>query len=467
MSTTLPRPRNTQAPLEPPSWAAAGRSVTDVAFGHEGGMRWWYAFAFSLALIGVLVVCLCWVLYEGVGVWGNNIPVTWALDIVGYDWWIGVACGGLLVSSMLLLLGARWRGAVNRITETMGLISAAAAGLYPIVHLGRPWFFFWNLPYPNTMLLWPQFRSPLYWDAIDIISFLGVCLSFWYVGLIPDLATMRDRAIDRVEWEFGRPGGWTRLLKAQLYGIAALGWRGSVGQWQRWWHTYNTLAVCGIVVVLALQTGAAVMFAGTVEPGWHDTLQPVVFLVGALLAGVGMVAALLVMLRIVFPLSHLIVERHIELLSILLLGLGLAMIYCYGAEFGTVALSGTSFDHAVLTRRFTGEHAWAAWAIIACALLPVQLFWLRPLRRSAGTLLVVGVLSAFAMWADHFTVIVVTLQHDFLPAIAHPYAMDLVGVATFLGTIGLFLLLLLLAVRYLPVISLVGVRRSFLAVTHD
>ena len=460
MSITLP-PAERLAPGEA-NWATAGRDVTDVAFGHEGGMRWWYAFAFSLLLIAILVVCLTDVLFEGVGVWGNNIPVTWALDIVGYDWWIGVACGGLMVSALLLLLGARWRGAVNRITETMALISAAAAGLYPIVHLGRPWFFFWNLPYPNTMLLWPQFRSPLFWDAIDIISFLGVGLSFWYVGLLPDLATMRDRAVDRVEREYGRPDGWTRLLKAQLYGIAALGWRGSVGQWQRWWHTYNTLAVCAIVVVLALQTGAAVMFAGTVEPGWHDTLQPVIFVVAALFAGVGMVSALLVTLRYVFPLSHLIVERHIALLATLLLGLGLAMLYCYGMEFGMIALTGDSYDKSVSVRRFFGDHAWAAWAIIVCALLPVQLFWIPALRRSASALFAVGLLVAFAMWADHYTVIVVTLQHDFLPSMAHPYKMNLIEIGTFVGTIGLFLFLLLLAVRYLPVISLVGVRRSFM-----
>ena len=463
MSVTLPK-RPGDLAAKDMDFTTAGRDVTEVAFGHEGGMRWWYAFAVSLVLIAVLVVCLFYVLYEGVGVWGNNIPVTWALDIVGYDWWIGVACGGLMVSALLLLLGAKWRGAVNRITETMALIAAAAAGLYPIIHLGRPWFFFWNLPYPNTMLLWPQFRSPLFWDAIDIISFLGVCLSFWFVGLLPDLATMRDRAIDRVTRDQNKPGGWTRLLKAQLYGIAALGWRGSVGQWQRWWHTYNTLAVCGIVVVLALQTGAAVMFAGTVEPGWHDTMEPVIFLVAALFGGVGVVAALLVTLRIVFPLAHLIVQRHLELLSTLLLGLGMAMIYCYGMEFATTALTGSSFDKAVAARRFVGDHAWAAWAVIGCALLPVQLFWLGPVRRSPISLLVIGLLVAFGTWADHFTVIVVTLQHDFLPSMAHPFAMDLIGVGTFLGTIGLFLFLVLLAVRYVPVISIVGVRRSFLPV---
>ena len=306
-----------------------GAEVTDVAFGHQGGLRWWLAFIVSLGLIGLLTGSLFWVLYEGIGVWGNNIPVTWALDIVSYDWWIGVASGGLLVSALLLLLGAEWRGAINRITETMGLIAAAAAGLYPIVHLGRPWFFYWNLPYPNTFLLWPQFRSPLYWDAVDIISYLLICLCFWYVGMLPDLANMRDRSIERTERMAGRPGHWLRLLRAQLYGIGALGWRGSVIHWQRWERAYRAIAVFGVVLVVSLQTGAAVMFAGSVEPGWHDALLPVAFLFAALFAGVAVVAMLVVVMRAVFPLRDLVTARHLNLLALLLLALGWANVYCY------------------------------------------------------------------------------------------------------------------------------------------
>jgi Ni/Fe-hydrogenase subunit HybB-like protein len=458
VSLTYPEPLD---PVIAPgqTWTSAGREVTDVAFGHQGGMRWWIAFAVSLALVGLLTGCVFWVMFEGVGVWGNNIPVTWALDIVGYDWWIGVASGGLMVSAMLLLLGAEWRGAVNRITETMALISAAAAGLYPIIHLGRPWFFYWNLPYPNTFLLWPQFRSPLYWDAIDIISFLGICLSFWYVGMLPDIAAMRDRAIEQVAQHGGRSSGWMRLLKAQLYGIAAMGWRGSVVHWQRWNHAYHTIAVFAVVLVMSLQTGAAVMFAGTAEPGWHDALSPIAFIFAALFAGVGVVAMLLVVLRTVFPLEPLVTLRHLNLVGMMLLGLGLANLYCYAAEFLTTVLTGSDYDRAVLAQRFEGAHAWSTWAIILCSLLPVHLFWLRPLRRSAAVLFVVGLLVAFGTWADHFMLIVITLQHDFLPSAAHPYAIDLVGVATFFGTVGLFLFLLLLFLRYLPVLSIVEMRR--------
>ena len=441
------------------NWDSAGRIVADIAFGHESRWRWWIAFAASIALMGLLALCVGWLLYEGVGVWGNNVPVTWALDIVGYDWWIGVASGGLVVSALMLLMGAEWRGVVNRLTETMALISAAAAGLYPIIHLGRPWFFYWNLPYPNTFLLWPQVRSPLFWDAVDIISYLLICACFWYVGLLPDLAGMRDRAIESMVRNQARPGGWTRRLKAQLYGIAALGWRGSAAHWQRWEHTYRTLGAFGIVLVASLQTGAAVMFAGTVEPGWHDAILPVSYLFGALLAGVGTVAALLVVIRIVFPVRDLITARHFALLAWLLVGLAVANLYCYAASFLNTALIGSDFEHGVLTRRFGGPHAWSTWMVVVGSLAAPQVFWVPALRRSGAALLIVGLLAAFGMWADHFMLIVITLQHDFLPSAAHPYAIDVVEVATFAGTGGLFLFLLLLFLRYVPMLSIVGLRR--------
>lgn len=440
-------------------WAEVDEEISDVGYRYEGGRAWWLLLLLALGLVGLLVYCLFWVLYEGVGVWGNNIPVTWALDIVAYDWWIGVATGGLFVSAFLLLLGAEWRGAVSRLTETMALLAAAAAGLYPIIHLGRPWFFYWNLPYPNTFLLWPQFRSPLYWDAVDIISFLVVCLTLWYVGMLPDLAAMRDRGIERVQANSGRTGNWLRLLKAQLYGIAALGWRGSMVHWQRWEQACQALALFAVIVVISLQTGAAVMFAGTLEPGWHDTLLPVAFLFAALFAGVGLISAGVVVLRTAFPLRDLVTSRHISLLAMLLLGLGVANLYCYAAEFLTTLLAGTDYDKTVLARRFHGPHAWSTWLILAAALLPVHLFWVPPLRRSAALLLIVGVLVALGMWADHFMIIVITLQQDFLPSSFHLYAVNLLGIGTFFGSTGLFLLLLLLAVRYLPMVSILGARR--------
>lgn len=434
-----------------PAAAAPGVTPRLAAPGAGRSGRWWLALGAAALLTLLLAAAVLWLLIDGVGVWGNNIPVTWALDIVGYDWWIGVACGALLVAAVLVLSDRGDCAALRRISETIAVLAACAAGLYPVIHLGRPWFFYWNLPYFNTFLLWPQVRSPLFWDAVDIVSYLGVALCLWYVGLLPDLAVMRDRATERAWREAEIRNDAPRLLRAQLYGIAALGWRGSQTHWRRWRDACRALAVCAVVLVVALQTGAAVMFAGTAEPGWHDTLLPVAFLAGAAYAGVGAVAALVVAARGAFGLGEVIGPGALEVLARLLLGLGLVNIYCYGASFATSYASGTPFETALLARRLAGPHAWSTWTIVALGLLPVQALWLPRLRRMPTALLIVGLAVAAASWADHFMVIVITLQHDFLPSAAHDYAVDAWGLATFAGTVGLFALLLLIAGRVLPV----------------
>ena len=435
------------------SWESIGRGVADIAFRHPGWRRWWIAFAGALGLLGMLVIVGGVVVSVGVGVWGNNIPVTWALDIVSYDWWMGVACGGLIVSAMLQLTGVEWRSSISRIAETVALFAACAGAIYPIIHLGRPWFFYWTLPYVNSMLLWPQFRSPLYWDAVDIISFLGIAASFWYVGMVPDLATLRDRAAEQV-----RVSGGRGMLRARIYGIAALGWRGSAIHWARWTRAYRILALFGVVVSMTLQAGAAVMFAGTVEPGWHDTLLPVSFLMAALFAGVGVVVTVIVVLRSVFALDALITVLHLDTLGRLLLALGVLNLYCYVTEFFVTSLTGDSYELETLGRRAEGPHAWAFWLIVACALVPVHLFWIGRLRRSPLLLFIIGVLVAVGMWGDHFMVIVDTLQWDFLPSSAHPYRIGIYAVATFAGSMGLFLVLLLLFLRYFPAVSIMQTR---------
>ena len=407
---------------------------------------------------------MAWLLIRGVGVWGNNVPVTWALDIVGYDWWIGVATGSLAIAAGLLLTGAAWRGPINRLAETVALVSVAAAGLYPIIHLGRPWFFYWNLPYTNTFLLWPQFRSPLFWDAVDIIACLAIALLFWFTGLLPDLACLRDRAMERALAQPDGSAGHVRRLRAQIYGIVAMGWRGSVIHWRRWNDAYRMIAAFALVLVVSLQTGAAVMFAGSVEPGWHNALLPLQYLLGAPLAGGAVLGMLLAVMAWLLPLDGLIGRRQFDCMAILLLALGLAGLYCAGLEAATTWLTGSAFDRAVLARRFAGAHGWSGWAALLGQFASVQLFWFRAARRSAAVLFAVGALVAFGGWADHFMVIVVTLQHDFLPSSDHPYAMDLVGVATFLGTTGLFALLFLLFVRFLPVVSIAALRHPSHAV---
>ncbi|WP_298955188.1 quinol:electron acceptor oxidoreductase subunit ActD [uncultured Methylobacterium sp.] len=445
----------------PAGLGALGRDAAGPALDGRAPRRWWLVLAGAAALVGLFAAALAWLLIRGVGIWDNNNPVVWALDIVSYDWWIGIASGALLAAAVLTLLGTEWRSGVSRIAETVAVLAAAAAALYPIAHLGRPWKFYWTLPTPNTLGLWPQFRSPLVWDAVDIIGFLGVSLTLWGLGLLPDLAYLRDRAFEAVLAEIERRGRPRRLtlLRAQLYGIVALGWRGSAVHWARWAQACRVIALLAVGLILALQTGASVMLAGSLLPGWHDTLLPVTFLVNALLSGVGVTAALAVVLRRALGLNAVVTVRHLAVLARLLLLLGLASAYCYGAELLSAALHGDAFDRAVILRRLAGDHAWAFWTIVALGLLPVQVFWWRRARRSGRVLALVGLAVAVASFADHFMLLVVTLGHDFLPSSAHAYRMGFWGLATFAGSVGLFLALLLIALRLLPMVSLVEARQ--------
>ncbi|MCJ2026242.1 quinol:electron acceptor oxidoreductase subunit ActD [Methylobacterium sp. J-067] len=440
---------------------SVGEAVTTITLAHPAGRRWWIAFAGAAALLGLFALTLCYLLYEGVGIWDNNNAVVWALDIASYDWWIGVACGSLLVSGILLLLGVEWRGPVSRVAETVGLLATAAAGLYPIIHLGRPWFFYWNLPYPNTFGLWPQFRSPLLWDAIDIVSFLVLALSLWYIGLLPDIACLRDRAYAEAarQIEAVAPTRKTALLRARAYGILASGWRGSAAHWQIRGQAYRIVALLGVLLVVSVQTGASVMLAGSVMPGWHGTLMPVSFLVHAVLSGVGVTAALMMLVRGVYGLSSLVTDRHLDVLARLMLCLGCASAYCYGAEIFDTFLAGDAAGRAVLMRRMEGGHALAFWAAVIGLTLPPQAFWSARARRSPLILAVVGLLVAAGAYADHVMILVVTLTQDFLPSSRLPYSIDHWGVATFVGSIGLFLTLILLFVRYLPSVSITEIRR--------
>ncbi len=445
------------------TFESIGRSIEQAAFG-KVGTAWWLAMFASAGLVGLLVVSVGWLLVEGVGVWDNNIPVTWALDIVGYDWWIGVATGSLALSVLPLLLDRSWRGGIARVSETVAVLAAVAAGIYPIIHLGRPWFFYWNLPYPNTMLLWPQFRSPLYWDAIDILSFLVISVSVWYLGLLPDLASLRDRAVDRLHGDDREESGgrFARRI-AQFYGVAALGWRSSAPHWHRRGQALRIIGLLGVVVVVSLQTGAAVMFAGAPEPGWHDTLQPVEFLVVALFSGIAASTLVVVVVRSAFTLGGVITEAHLDRLGRLLLGVGLLDAYCVATEMFATGTSGTAYAVASLAQRLHGPHAWAFWVMVLAALLPVQLLWLKGARQSPPLLLLIAAAVCVGTWADHFMVIVVTLQHDFLPSSdLATYTIGFWGMATFLGSCGLFLFMLLLAMRLLPVLAAAPVR----ALTH-
>lgn len=414
--------------------------VAAAALEHPGQRRWLLALLASLGLVGLFMASTAWVLVVGVGVWGNNIPVTWALDIVSYDYWIGLATGALLTSAAALLFGTGLRSGINRVAETVAVLAALCAGVYPILHLGRPWFFFWNLPYPDTLALWPQFRSPLVWDEMDILGYLAVSLTFWYIGLIPDLAAMRDRS--------------RNLLRAKIYGVAALGWRGSAAHWRRWRQAYRCLAVMAVLMVVCLQTGASVMYAATVEPGWHDTLLPALFVATAAFTGLAGVLLVAVVVRHGLGLEEVVTTAHLDLLGRLLLGTGIASIYCYGFDLFDTAMAHNGFDLAVQARRLTGSLAWSYWAVIGAAFVPVQLLWWGRLRRNSAVALLVSALVLVGMWADRFMLLVSTQLRDFLPSAQHTYSTTFWEWGVFVGSAGLFATLLLFAARYLPMATM-------------
>jgi formate-dependent nitrite reductase membrane component NrfD len=423
---------------------ATGEIVAGIAYVHPSKLVWWLGFLLSGGLLGILAVCLSFLFERGIVVWGNNRTTVWALDITSYDWWMGLACGALLLSSVFLHRGHR--GSLSRIADTAALLSAVAAAIYPIIHLGRPWFFYWNMAYPNVMGLWPQFRSPLFWDETDIVGFLVIALLFWFVGLIPDFAVLRDRA--------------PLLRQKQLYGIAALGWRGDVAHWLRWRASYRVLAVLAALIAINVQWGASMMYAISLEPGWHDTLLPVQYVTDAALGGAGLIAVLTSLVRAMYPLGEVIREEELDALGRALLTLGIIAAYCYGAEFFFTAFGGDSYERAAMARRVAGPVAWAFWVMVGCALLPVHLLWFRAARRSAGMLLLVGLLVMAGMWANNFMDLVGTLSHDFLPSSAHRFSATIWGVGTWLGSIGLFLAPFMLFLRYLPVVSINEARPS-------
>ena len=417
---------------------AEGEVASAIAFIHPSKLIWWAGFLLGFGLLGILCVCLGLLFQRGIVVWGNNQSVVWVLDITSYDWWMSLACGSALIST--LFLHRRRRGAMSRIADVSAFFAAVSAAIYPIIHLGRPWFFYWNMAYPNVLGLWPQFRSPLFWDETNIVGFLSISLIFWFVGMIPDFAVLRDRA--------------PLLLKKQLYGIASFGWRGDALHWLRWRTSYRVLAILTALIAINVEWGASMMYAVSLEPGWHDTLLPFETIIDAGLAGAGLVAVLASFVRTIYPLDTVIREEELDALGRALITLGTIAAYCYCAEFFFTAFGGDSYERQAMMRRIHGPAAWSFWALVGGSLLSVHLLWFREARRSAGMLFLVGLLVLAGMWANHFMDLVVTLQHDFLSSSARQVSATIWSVGNWMGSVGIFITAFMLFLRYLPVISI-------------
>ncbi len=402
---------------------------------------WWagFAVAFSLLLLGVAAVA--YQIATGVGTWGLNTTVGWAFDITNFVFWVGIGHAGTLISAILFLFRQKWRTSVNRSAEAMTLFAVMCAGIFPVIHTGRPWLAYWLFPYPNFRgPLWINFRSPLAWDAFAISTYFLISATFWYVGLIPDLATIRDRL---------KPGP-----RKRLFAIFSLGWNGSYRVWQHYETVYLLLAGLATPLVISVHTIVSWDFATAVIPGWHATIFPPYFVAGAIFSGIAMVLTLMIVARKVMNLEHYITGRHIDAMSRLLLLTSGIVALAYATEFFTAFYSGNTYEQFVFLNRAGGPFAWAYWTMVSCNVLVPQLLWFRAVRRRLAIVFALSLLINVGMWFERFVIIVTSLHRDFLPSSWASYSPTIVEVATLLGSFGLFFTCFLIFCRVLPVIAM-------------
>jgi len=405
-----------------------------------------WLFGFFVAFLGTMLLfySITYLFIHGIGIWGVNIPVGWGFAIANFVWWIGIGHAGTLISAILLLFRQDWRTSINRFAEAMTLFAVANAGLYPILHLGRPWLFYYLMPYPNTQALWPQFRSPLVWDLFAILTYLTVSLLFWFMGLVPDLATMRDKA--------------TNKLVRKIYGILALGWRNSARHWHHYQSLYLLMAALATPLVVSVHSIVSVDFAYGQLPGWHSTIFPPYFVAGAVFSGFAMVLTLMIPLRKVYHLEDFITQRHLENMAKIMLAVGLVVAYGYAMENFWGWFGGNPFESAMTNDRYTGAYSPLYWGLMFCNVLVPQLLWFKKIRINNLALFGIALLVNVGMWLERFVIVVQSLSKDFLPSSWHLYTPTFWDIATFAGTIGLFLTLIFLFVRVLPAISIFELR---------
>ena len=419
--------------------------ISSIVLTRPTSLGWIAGFALSCLLLMTLLGAVSYLLLRGVGIWGINIPIAWGFAIVNFVWWIGIGHAGTLISSILLLLRQQWRTSINRFAEAMTLFAVACAGLFPLLHLGRPWFFYWLLPYPNTMGLWPQFRSPLVWDVFAVGTYMTVSFVFWFVGLIPDLATLRDRSTHR----------WSKIV----YGILAMGWRGSAIHWRRYESAYLLLAGLATPLVVSVHTVVSFDFSVGIVPGWHSTIFPPYFVAGAIYSGFAMVATLAIPIRAVYHLQDFITARHLQNMAKIMLATGMIVAYGYMMELFMAWFSGNLYDAYTMKNRMTGPYAILYWGLILTNILIPQALWFRRVRASVPALFAISLSVNIGMWLERFIIVVTSLHRDFMPSVWRMYYPTIWDWATFAGSIGLFFFLLFLFIRFLPMISISEMRQ--------
>lgn len=446
-------PEKSISPLGYPTNLFAGKqsyehvnaTIGSIVLQQRQPASWWIGFILAFGLLMIFLLAVSWLLIRGIGVWGVNIPVAWGFAIVNFVWWIGIGHAGTFISAILLLLFQEWRTAINRFAETMTIFAVACAGLFPLLHLGRPWVFYWLLPYPDTMGVWPQFRSPLVWDVFAVGTYFTVSIMFWFLGLVPDLATMRDRA--GKQWQ------------KKLYGVVALGWRNSIAHWHRHQIAYLLLAGLATPLVLSVHSVVSLDFAVAQLPGWHSTIFPPYFVAGAIYSGFAMVLNIIIPVRKIYRLEGLITTRHLNNMGNVMLVTGLIVSYGYFIEAFMSWYSGDIFEQYMMTNRVFGPYGWTFWLLMLVNVIVPQALWSSRIRRNPLTLFFVALSINFGMWLERFVIVITSLNRDFVPSSWRIFFPTIWDWSALFGSVGLFLTLLFLFVRFLPMIAMAESRK--------
>jgi Ni/Fe-hydrogenase subunit HybB-like protein len=407
-------------------------------------LGWLVGFGVGLTLTMLLLAAVGYLLVKGIGIWGVNIPVAWGFAIVNFVWWIGIGHAGTLISAILLLLNQPWRNSINRFAEAMTIFAVMCAGMFPLLHLGRPWLFYWLFPYPNTMQVWPQFRSPLVWDVFAVSTYFTVSVIFWYAGLIPDLGTLRDRAQSR----FARA----------IYGFLAMGWRGSARHWKNYESAYLLLAGLATPLVVSVHTVVSFDFAVAILPGWHTTIFPPYFVAGAIYSGFAMVLVIAIPIRKYYGLEDMVTMRHLDNSAKIMLVTGLIVAYGYFIETFMAWYRYDDFDFFMIKNRMHGPYAPIYLTLMLCNVLAPQALWFRKVRQNVGALFVISIIVLVGMWIERFIIVITSLHRDFLTSSWGMYYPTKWDWFTFWGTVGFFAMAMYLFIRFLPMISIFEMR---------
>ena len=407
-------------------------------------LGWWFGFVLAGGFVCMLLTAVTWLFLKGVGIWAITMPVAWGFAIINFVWWIGIGHAGTLISAILLLFKQGWRNSINRFAEAMTIFAVVCAGMFPLIHVGRPWLGYWLFPYPSTMNYWPQFRSPLLWDVFAVSTYATISVVFWYMGMIPDLGTLRDRSTSR--------------LGQFVYGLLSVGWRGSVRHWVRYETASLLLAGLATPLVLSVHSVISLDFSVALLPGWHTTIFPPYFVAGAIYSGFAMVLTLAIPIRKFYHLEDLITIRHIDNMAKVMLATGLIVAYGYSTEVFMSWYSASHWEYFMMWNRMFGAMGWSYWVLITCNIALPQLMWLRKFRVNVGLMFLMSLIVNTGMWFERFVIVVTSLTRDYLPSSWGTYRATKWDYMTFAGTLGLFTFLFFLFVRFLPMIPMSELR---------